>query len=634
MRQPVSTWCLLGLIIGGFLTSSVDAALTPAQRKNLKAIATDAGKIGSMISKKKFSEAQTAIKDIEDRITSFVADAGLKENDTNIKPLRTQVTKLKTQLTKAIEKAGETFEKNVAPIIAFNCVECHGNDPKGGLRLDTFEGMEKGGRSGFLLIPGEAEASLLIQRLITPDEMARMPHGKEPLSEKEILAIGNWISQGAAFEGDRSATMAALAKSAANKPAAMTKASGLGKQNKNAEISKETGKETVHFTRDIMPELVDTCGTCHNDKDKRSGFSVMSFEKLMKGGDSGSVISPGSLESSRLWRLVNADETPVMPAGNQTGITRKWHGNLRTWILEGAKFDGGDPKKAFPSLQEREAEMLSKLPPEQWLDKRKESADANWKKTFPNTDPNHHDSREFLVYGDVSNERLIQVDQWAGEQVTYLRQTFKVKDDPLWPGKLAVFVFKDRFGYEEFNNSVHRRETPRELIGHSQISASMEEAFVAMQDVGDAVSDASAGMRVNVIENVTSAFFRRTGRLPDWLVRGAGLAMAHQKSPSNKFLTSMPQAASRILQSSNLTDPQKIFHDGTFSTVDVGPVGGTLVEFFIKRGGIGQFAQFVQKLQSGAAPEAAIESVYRVDAKLLALAYFESLPSLGQKGNP
>ena len=543
-----------------------------------------------------------------------------------LKTVRAQLEKVRTQLAKAVEKGGATFEKSVATVIAAKCLECHGEEAKGGLRLDTFDGLERGGARGQIIAPGQAEMSTLIQRLITQDETLRMPYGGEPLSEKEIRGIGVWIEEGANFEGDKSASMASLAKSAANaKPVLMTK---------KTDVAREDGKETVHFMQDIMPELVDTCGRCHNETAKRGGFSVVSFEKLMKGGESGAVIVPGDVETSRLWRLVNGDDTPVMPAGNQTGITRKWHGNLKTWILEGAKFDGTDPKKNFPSLQEREAAALAKFTPEQWLDRRKKASEEEWKKTFPNVAPNHRESADFLIYGDVTDERLKQVEQWAAEQADSLRQSFKSKDEPLWRGKLAVFVFKERFGYEEFNNSVHRREVPPEVIGHSHVNSTMEDAFIAVQDVGDVASESSPGMQVNLIEHVTGAFLKRGGRLPDWLIRGAGLAFAHTKSNGNPYLAMMPRAAAKVLQESSLEQPEAIFVDGTFSPSEVGPIGFTLVEFLLKRGNgnTSQFGQFVQKLQAGLTPEAAIKAVYRSDAKSLAMTYASSLPSGAKAG--
>lgn len=187
------------------------------------------------------------------------------------------------------------------------------------------------------MISGNPEESLLVRRLVTESDADRMPKGKEALSEKEIRLIGVWIAEGAKFEGDKTLGLAALAKAAAiNKPVVASR---------KVEIVKETGKETVHFMKDLMPEMVDTCGRCHNDTLKRSGFSVTSFEKLMKGGDSGAVVVGGSLENSRLWRLVNGDDTPVMPAGNQTGITRPFYNNLKTWILEGQHLMVMTPKE-------------------------------------------------------------------------------------------------------------------------------------------------------------------------------------------------------------------------------------------------------------------------------------------------
>ena len=46
--------------------------------------------------------------------------------------------------------------REIAPILVKHCLDCHGTDAKGGLRLDTFAGLEKGGKSGALLVIGDA----------------------------------------------------------------------------------------------------------------------------------------------------------------------------------------------------------------------------------------------------------------------------------------------------------------------------------------------------------------------------------------------------------------------------------------------------------------------------------------------
>ena len=162
----------------------------------------------------------------------------------------------------------------------------------------------------------------------------------------------------------------------------------------------------------------------------------------------------------------------------------------------------------------------------------------------------------------------------------------------------------------------------------------MEDAFIALQDVGDSATESSPGMQVNLIEHVTGAFLKRGGgsSLPDWVIRGAGLALARHKSVGNPYLAAMPGLASGILRESGLSEPQKIFENGTFSPGEVGPIGFTLVEFMLRRGNPLQFGLFVQRLKAGDAPEAALKAIYQTDGKSLAIAYAGSLPSGPKKG--
>ena len=209
------------LILVGLAVSSLSAAITSEQKKELKEIGSDLSKIASLISKKKLDDAGTAIQSAEDRLTKFVTDAGLKETDPVLKSVHVQLEKAKALLEKAsnkgAKKEGVNFSKSVAPILVSKCVGCHSDDTKGGLNLESFATMKKGGKSGDLWIPGNTEESLLIQRLVTEDDQLRMPKGKEPLTEKEVLTIGRWIAEGAKFTGDETSTLADLAKAATHR---------------------------------------------------------------------------------------------------------------------------------------------------------------------------------------------------------------------------------------------------------------------------------------------------------------------------------------------------------------------------------------------------------------------------------
>src|SRR5262245_62731175 len=62
----------------------------------------------------------------------------------------------------AASEAEGFFESKVRPVLAANCVECHGpTKASGGLRLDSREGLFKGGENGPAVTPGDVESSLL-----------------------------------------------------------------------------------------------------------------------------------------------------------------------------------------------------------------------------------------------------------------------------------------------------------------------------------------------------------------------------------------------------------------------------------------------------------------------------------------
>ncbi|HKQ72084.1 MAG TPA: PSD1 and planctomycete cytochrome C domain-containing protein [Blastocatellia bacterium] len=99
------------------------------------------------------------------------------------------------------------FKRQVEPIFARSCFQCHGaKKAMGQLRLDSEELAMKGGVSGPSIIPGDGKQSLLLRRILGEGNEARMPMGGAPLKPAEIALIGKWIDQGANWSGgERSA---------------------------------------------------------------------------------------------------------------------------------------------------------------------------------------------------------------------------------------------------------------------------------------------------------------------------------------------------------------------------------------------------------------------------------------------
>ncbi len=103
--------------------------------------------------------------------------------------------------------------------------------------------------------------------------------------------------------------------------------------------------KTLSFSRDIAPWLVDQCGQCHI-KAERGGFSLATYNALIKGSKGGVVLFPGDPASSR---IVETIETGDMPR-NGPKVTPENFAKLKQWIKEGAKYDGPAPTEPITSL--------------------------------------------------------------------------------------------------------------------------------------------------------------------------------------------------------------------------------------------------------------------------------------------
>jgi mono/diheme cytochrome c family protein len=94
----------------------------------------------------------------------------------------------------------EFFENKVRPVLSKQCYKCHSAEAtkvKGGLLLDTRDGLLKGGDSGPVLVPGEPEKSLLIKAIRYADPDLQMPPKGEKLSDAQIADLVTWVKMGA-----------------------------------------------------------------------------------------------------------------------------------------------------------------------------------------------------------------------------------------------------------------------------------------------------------------------------------------------------------------------------------------------------------------------------------------------------
>ena len=89
-----------------------------------------------------------------------------------------------------------TFDAAVAAIFHRHCVRCHGpREQSGGLRLDSYENVLRGGEEGPAIIPGDPDASLLFQKVQRRDDPPMPP--RKPLPAPDLAKIRAWIAAGA-----------------------------------------------------------------------------------------------------------------------------------------------------------------------------------------------------------------------------------------------------------------------------------------------------------------------------------------------------------------------------------------------------------------------------------------------------
>lgn len=97
-----------------------------------------------------------------------------------------------------VEASGTpTFTAQVAPILQKKCLACHSSAAKmGGLIMDTYAALMKGGEHGLVIVPGKADTSRVVE-MLEGKVQPRMPFGGDPLPADEIATIKAWIDAGA-----------------------------------------------------------------------------------------------------------------------------------------------------------------------------------------------------------------------------------------------------------------------------------------------------------------------------------------------------------------------------------------------------------------------------------------------------
>ena len=106
------------------------------------------------------------------------------------------------------QDSADFFDRRVRPLLVNRCYACHTTAESGGLRLDSREGLLKGGKSGPAIVPGKPDESLLIKATTYKHDRLKMPPA-ERLEDSEIASLTRWVRDGAEWPATAPVVVAA-----------------------------------------------------------------------------------------------------------------------------------------------------------------------------------------------------------------------------------------------------------------------------------------------------------------------------------------------------------------------------------------------------------------------------------------
>ena len=232
-----------------------------------------------------------------------------------------------------------TFKADVLPILAENCLMCHGQEPRQGeLDLQSAAALLQGGQSGPAIVAGSPDRSLIMEKLVS----GQMPPGEARLSPDDIDRIRRWIERGAPREYGRTA---------------------------DGDGSPHSGLPAVS-EKDVLPIFQVRCVACHGKRRQEAGLDLRTRASRLKGGRSGPAVLPGDPDQSPIIQKIESGEMPPVEmqlANSVRPPTAAELQLLRRWIAGGAPSDPPVSATAEgngdPTVTEEDRKFWSFQPP-------------------------------------------------------------------------------------------------------------------------------------------------------------------------------------------------------------------------------------------------------------------------------
>lgn len=502
---------------------------------------------------KKIEACVKSITDAQQRLTKLAGGAG-DELIQLIQPQYDRIQKAHELLTEKGEKLSAlatleemrksggdgmpdsgniSFTSSIAPILVNKCGRCHVDRTSGGLSMASYDSLARGTPVGSVIVPAQPQNSRIIEVIESGD----MPRGGLTVEKIELDQLKKWISQGARFDGsDRSAQLRSLVSTTPDRPPAPP-------------IEKPTGKETVSFSLEIAPILVTACTGCHVNPQQnvRGGLNMSTIARMFRGGDSGPAVMPGDLEKSPFYQRVIADDRGRMPF-RRPALPAEQIAKIKTWIEEGAKFDGREPRQNLTEVVAiARAENATH---DQLSAERKTLAMANWQKTTSSTGANVVESNEFLILGDAPQPQLQTLSTELQAIAADLRSQLTVPDNlPLAKGRITVYWFSRRYDFSEFGKMVLGRDIPQGSVTVRR--ADTVDGFIAFLASPDDLESIKPRLARSIAATSISSANHST---PDWFAGGLSHLLVASRFDRHPLITQWKQQSAMAFGQMNSGD--------------------------------------------------------------------------------
>ncbi len=172
---------------------------------------------------------------------------------------------------------------------------------------------------------------------------------------------------------------------------------------------------------------------------------------------------------------------------------------------------------------------------------------------------------------------------------------------------------------------VTQRRIENNSVGTFVVTETQGDAFVVLEDIGDRSNVEAPALQMNFIIQTTNAYIATLdAAFPEWFTLGVGLALSASEAPrKDPYLQELRYDAIDSLE--ELENPSDVFNDGAFFSAEKTlPVGFTLSEFLLKKGGEKKLSAFIHAIEQGGEVGNSLRVVYGVDLKPIAQAYFAS----------